>query len=110
MLASRKSEAKPGLTGEDYQQVWPANNQLIQGSAVLIIPFQKLSREALRGVIEEFVTRDGTDYEFAETDLEQKIDKVLRQLRTGDVFIVYDEAAETTNILPKEDVVKMKSG
>ena len=76
----------------------------------MIIPFQKLSREALRGVIEEFVTREGTDYGFAETDLEQKIDKVLRQLRTGDAFIVYDEAAETTNILSKEDVVKMQSG
>jgi len=28
---------------------------------IMIIPFQKLSREALRGVIEEFVTRDGTE-------------------------------------------------
>ena len=70
----------------------------------MIIPFQKLSREALRGVIEEFVTRDGTDYGFIETDLEQKIDAVLRQLKNGDVFIVYDQDAETTNILSKEDI------
>jgi len=72
----------------------------------LIIPFQKLSKEALRGVIEEFVTRDGTDYGFIETDLEQKIDIVLRQLRKGDVFIAYDQDAETATILSKEDVVR----
>jgi len=73
----------------------------------VIIPFQKLSKEALRGVIEEFVTRDGTDYGIIEADLEQKIDRVLRQLRKVDVFIVYDEIAETTNIVSKEDVAKM---
>jgi uncharacterized protein len=72
----------------------------------LIIPYKNLSKEALRGVIEEFVTRDGTDYGIVETDLEQKIDRVLRQLRKGDVFIVYDEMAETTNILSKEDIAK----
>jgi uncharacterized protein YheU (UPF0270 family) len=65
-----------------------------------------LSKEALRGVTEEFVTRDGTDYGFIETDLEQKIDIVLRQLKRGEVFIVYDQDAETTTILSKEDVAK----
>ena len=53
----------------------------------LIIPFKKLNKDALRGVIEEFVTRDGTDYGIIETDLEQKIDKVLRQLKKGGVMI-----------------------
>ncbi|MEA1967877.1 MAG: YheU family protein [Thermodesulfobacteriota bacterium] len=28
----------------------------------LIIPFKELGTEALQGVIEEFVTKDGTDY------------------------------------------------
>ena len=27
---------------------------------------------------------------------------VMRQLKRGDVFIVYDEATETANIVPKE--------
>jgi hypothetical protein len=38
--------------------------------AGLIIPFQDLSPEALRGVVEEFVTRDGTDYGEFEVSLE----------------------------------------
>jgi len=77
-----------------------------RNAAFLIIPFKKLSKEALLGVIEEFATRDGADYGIIETDLEQKIDRTLRQLRKGDVFIVYDQDAETTNILSKEDVAK----
>ncbi len=28
---------------------------------VIIIPYEKLSTESLEGLIEEFVTRDGTD-------------------------------------------------
>lgn len=70
----------------------------------VIIPFTRLTKEALHGIIEEFVTRDGTDYGFIETDLEQKIDRVLRQLKMGDAFIVYDQSTETTTILSKEDI------
>jgi uncharacterized protein len=69
----------------------------------VIIPFGKLSEEALHGVIEEFVTRDGTDYGLVEPEPEQKIERVLRQLKKGDAFIVYDEATMTTNIVRKED-------
>jgi uncharacterized protein len=65
----------------------------------MIIPYQKLSPEALRGVIEEFVTRDGTDYGLVEATLEQKIKDVWRQVKKDDILIVYDEATQTTNIL-----------
>jgi uncharacterized protein len=74
----------------------------------VIIPVEKLSQEALQGVIEEFVTRDGTDYGLVEMALEQKIEMVLRQLRRGDAFIVYDEATMTTNIVLKDEITKAK--
>ena len=74
----------------------------------MIIPFEKLSKEALHGVIEEFVTRDGTDYGLVEPELEQKIERVLRQLEKGDAFIVYDETTMTTNIVSKDEIAKAK--
>ncbi len=40
------------------------------------IPYDQLSPEALKGVIEEFVTRNGTDYGEAEIPLETKIAQV----------------------------------
>jgi uncharacterized protein YheU (UPF0270 family) len=36
------------------------------------IPVNKLNHKALRGVIEEFVTRDGTDYAEREVPMETK--------------------------------------
>ena len=64
------------------------------------VPRDSLSREALRGVIEEFVTRPGTDYGTEEKTIEAKIADVERQLERGDVVIVFDLEAETTNIIP----------
>lgn len=75
----------------------------------MIIPFQNLSPEALLGVIEEFVTRDGTDYGLIEATLDQKINDVMRQVKTGDAVIVYDEATQTANIVRKEDIARDKA-
>ncbi|MEN8210212.1 MAG: YheU family protein [Thermodesulfobacteriota bacterium] len=69
----------------------------------LKIPYDQLSPEALYGVIEEFVTRDGTDYGEFEIPLETKISKVLGQLKSGKAVIVFDQESETCNILRSND-------
>jgi uncharacterized protein YheU (UPF0270 family) len=55
-----------------------------------------LSRDALRALVEEFVTRDGTDYGAVERSLDAKVADVLRQLDRGEVRIVFDPESETT--------------
>jgi uncharacterized protein len=67
----------------------------------VIIPYEKLSPAALRGLIEEFVTRDGTDSGYTQKSLEENVDMVKNQLRSGEAFIFYDEATWTTNIVSK---------
>jgi uncharacterized protein len=84
------------------------NNRLKLRECLVIILYERLSKKALHGVIEEFVTRDGTDYGLVEIDLEQKMRSVLRQLEKGEAFIVYDETTMTTNIVPKDEVTKAK--
>ncbi|MEI8357470.1 MAG: YheU family protein, partial [Deltaproteobacteria bacterium] len=54
------------------------------------IPWTSLSPEALRGLVEEFVTRDGTDYGVRERSLEERMSDVLRQVERGEVAIVFD--------------------
>jgi uncharacterized protein len=68
----------------------------------IIIPHDRLSQEALQGLIEEFVTREGTDTGYTDGSLEGGVEIVIRQLNRGDVFIAYDEATQTANIVPKE--------
>jgi hypothetical protein len=66
----------------------------------LIIPHEKLSPEALRGLIEEVVTRDGNDNGYTRATLEQNVAAVLGQLQRKEVVVVYDEASQTANIVP----------
>ena len=63
------------------------------------IPHQQLSAAALRAVIEEFVTRDGTDH----SSVERRIETVMRQLDAGRVVLHFDDESKTCNIVPVED-------
>ena len=60
------------------------------------IPSDRLAPETLRNIIEEFVTRDGTNLAEAET----KVRRVEELLRRGEVVIWFDEGTRTCNILP----------
>lgn len=66
------------------------------------IPYKLLSEEALSGLIEEFVSREGTDYGHSGFSIAQKASAVRRQLASGRAVIVYDETEMTCNIVPKE--------
>jgi len=65
---------------------------------MVIIPPDSLSAEALRGVIEAFVLREGTDYGHGEHTLEAKCRAVERQLREGRAQICFDPVSGTTDI------------
>jgi uncharacterized protein len=69
----------------------------------MIIPHTQLSHEALIGLIEEFITREGTDYGEHAFSLEQKVEQVRTQLRRKEVVIVFDPATETVSILTTHD-------
>jgi len=69
----------------------------------MIIPYQQISSDALQNLIEEFITREGTDYGETEFSLEQKVKQVERQLARGDIVIVFDAASESVSILTKHD-------
>ena len=62
----------------------------------MLIPHLQLSPAALRAVIEEFVTRDGTD----NTCVEPRIQLVLRQLDVGSVELHFEQETRTCNFLP----------
>ena len=63
------------------------------------VPYNELSAEALRGVLEAFVLREGTDYGEREFSLEQKVAHVMRQLERGEAQIVFDPNTETVDIV-----------
>jgi uncharacterized protein len=66
--------------------------------AIHTIPVNRLSPEALRGVIEEFIAREGTDYGEIEVSPETSFRQVKRRLDNGSAVLIFDDEAETTNI------------
>lgn len=66
----------------------------------MIIPHQQLSPDALRGVIEAFVTCEGTDYGPQEVPLATKVMQVRQQLDAGTAVLVYDEDTESCTVQP----------
>lgn len=69
----------------------------------MIIPPEKLATESLRGIVESFIIRDATDYGHRELDLDEKVNRLLPQVISGEVVIVYDETTESVNLIPKAD-------
>ena len=64
----------------------------------MIIPYQELEAETLNNLITEFVSRDGTDNGY-ESNIERRIEQVLRQLKAKEAVIVFDHESESVNII-----------
>lgn len=63
----------------------------------------QLSPEALTGLIEEWVTRDGTDYGEREVSTRDKAAEVRRLLSRGELLIVYDPACGQAALISARD-------
>ncbi len=70
----------------------------------IVVPHQELSVDALRGVVESFVLREGTDYGDRDVSFDTKVAQVIRQLERGEAGIVFDAATETIDIVVKRNL------
>ena len=71
-------------------------------SAPIEVPLDALSATALRGLVEEFVNREGTDYGVRERPLDEKVGDVMRQLERGEAAIVFDPESRSTTIVVRK--------
>jgi uncharacterized protein len=72
-------------------------------SEPVAIPSAQLSAQALRGVIEAFVLREGTDYGVREVAFEAKVAQVAAQLAAGEAQIWFEPETSSVVILRKPD-------
>lgn len=69
----------------------------------MIVPIDQIDPDTLTNLIKEFVLREGTDYGAEEADLNQKIEQVRSQLKSGTAVLVFSDLHETINIMPASD-------
>jgi uncharacterized protein len=70
-----------------------------QEPELIVIPHRALSAEALRGVVESFVLREGTEYGEREVSLDQKVAEVLHQLERGEAQVIFHATLESIDII-----------
>ncbi|MAC13187.1 MAG: hypothetical protein CL539_00720 [Alcanivorax sp.] len=68
----------------------------------IIVPWKDLPADTLTNLIEEFVTRDGTDYGDQEIPTATKVEQVRNQLKKQEAFVVFDEITESVSVMGKE--------
>lgn len=68
----------------------------------MIIPWQSLEADTLQNLLEEFVTRDGTDYGEQELELDRKVEQLRHKLHTGEAVLLFTESTGQCNIVPRE--------
>lgn len=68
----------------------------------MIVPIESISAQALEGLIEEFVTRDGTDYGYDETPLTSRVEQVKKKLRSKEIVVLFNEATDEVNLVLSE--------
>ena len=62
------------------------------------IPFQDLEAVTLTAIIEEFISREGTDYGSHEISLEQKVQQVINQLQSGKIVVTFDPESQSCDL------------
>ena len=64
----------------------------------MIVPWQDIAPETLDNLIKEFVLREGTDYGAIEVSLQDKINQIKKQLKSGDAVVVFSELHKSIDI------------
>jgi uncharacterized protein len=67
------------------------------------VPYGDLPQDLLQSVIESFVLREGTDYGEKEFSLEDKVARVVSQLKKGEARIMFDPDSESVTIALRQN-------
>jgi uncharacterized protein YheU (UPF0270 family) len=65
----------------------------------VVVPHTALAAGVLRGVVESFVLREGTEYGEKDFSLEQKVAQIMRQLEVGEAYIIFDPTSESVDLV-----------
>ena len=66
------------------------------------IPPSRLPAETLHNLLQEYASRDGTDYGEREASLDEKVAQLQQQLRSGGLRLLYDSAGEHWDLVTAE--------
>ena len=91
LWSARYRRSLPGMSDEEEPKF-------------VLVPSSALSGQALDALIQEFVTREGTDYGLRVYTLEEKTKSVTQQIERGDVLIAFDIESESATLVARKEL------
>lgn len=76
----------------------------------LDIPVERIDPGTLQALLEEFASRDGTDYGARELSLEEKVAQLRRSLESGGMKLVYDSDSEHWDLVDRDRAGALLAG
>jgi uncharacterized protein YheU (UPF0270 family) len=71
------------------------------------IPLERVASETLQAMLEDFASRDGTDYGLRELSLQEKVANLLAQLRVGELALMFDLDSEEWDLVSRDQLQGM---
>ena len=72
---------------------------------MMLIPHDLLEAETLNNLLEDFVTREGTD-NGDDTPLDVRVERARHALKRGEAVIVFDPESQQCQLMLKSEVPK----
>ena len=79
-------------------------------SSYIEVPADRLDEHVLQSLLEEYASRDGTDYGEVELTLAQKTGNLRRQIQRGDLLILYQTETEEWDLVSADDAQLLLQG
>ena len=76
----------------------------------VMVPQERLQQDVLNALLEEYASRDGTDYGERESTLASKVGQLRQQLRSGDLQLLYDADSEQWDLVPRAQAELLLNG
>ena len=70
---------------------------------MILVPWQSIPPETLEALLEEIVTRDGTDYGAVEKSTAQKLLAARRQLEAGYAYLLWNDESESASLVSPDE-------
>jgi uncharacterized protein YheU (UPF0270 family) len=71
------------------------------------VPTRRIEAQSLQALLEEFASRDGTDYGERELSLQQKTRELQQQLERGELILLYEAECEQWDLLPRQQAQQL---
>ena len=66
------------------------------------VPASALAEQTLHALLEEFASRDGTDYGVKELTLDEKVGRLRGQLNASRIMLMYDSDSEQWDLVERD--------